>query len=277
MVQRLDTQNDFTNFSAASVKHRLQMLFLNLHQWKSKTEQKMPVKNPKIEKEMSYIHSLKLVQSWKDLPFWGTETWKRIQKELKDKREYQPGPDKIFRALKETPLGSVKVVILGQDPYPTPGYPDGLAFSMSNPFYDFPKSLDNIFKEMVKDLGVNYPQTGDLTPWARQGVLLLNSVLTVKPGVSSSHENLGWQELTKEILTTVSVQHPKTVFVLWGRKAEDTANGIAKSYCVRSSHPSPLAAHQSGYGLPSFFGSRPFTKINACLNASQQKEVDWKL
>lgn len=278
MVQRLDTQNDFQNFSAASVKHRLRMLFGNLHHWKTRslTEQ-MPVKNPEVQKELSYMHSLKLVQSWKDLPFWETEKWKEIQEHLKDKKDYLPSPDKIFQALKESPLHSVKVIILGQDPYPTPGMAEGLAFSMSNPFHDFPRSLDNIFKELVKDLGVKYPLQGDLTPWARQGVLLLNSILTVEPNKPGSHADLGWQSLTREILCTVSVHNPKVVFVLWGRKAEETANGIAKSYVVRSSHPSPLAAHSGGYGLPAFFGSRPFSKINACLRQSGQKEIDWSL
>jgi uracil-DNA glycosylase len=219
---------------------------------------------------------LKGIEGWKDLPFWKSALWETIQKKLQGE-EYCPGEDNLFRAFAYTPLHKVKAVILGQDPYPNPNLANGLAFSVNdNIGHSFPPSLKNIFDELVEDTKCNYPQSGDLSSWAEQGVLLLNSYLSCKTGESASHRSLGWQALTIQVLKAIELNRPATVFMLWGREAEACASGISKTNTIRSAHPSPLAG-QGGFGLRPFRGSRPFTKCNALLASCKHPEIDWRL
>jgi uracil-DNA glycosylase len=214
------------------------------------------------------------VSGWVDLPFWKSDLWKNIDK-LLSTIDFNPGPENLFRALIETPLHEVKVVILGQDPYPDSRAANGLAFSIKDDYrLTYPPTLRRIFEELCSDVKCNYPKSGDLSPWAQQGVLLLNSVLTCRPGDPGSHRSLGWQVLTHQILEAVLVKNPKAIFVLWGKEAESTASGL-KHNCVKSNHPSPLAA-AAKTGTP-FLGSRPFTRVNALLTNTKQKEIDWRL
>lgn len=177
----------------------------------------------------------------------------------------------IFRALALTPPHAVRVVILGQDPYPTPGHADGLAFSV-RPGVAPPRSLRNIFRELADDLGLPEPATGSLVPWARQGVLLLNTALTVEEGAANAHARWGWQPITDAIIDAVSARPEPSVFVLWGRNAQAKAPRIAPRHTIlASAHPSPLSARTG------FFGSRPFSRANAALAAAGRGTVDWSL
>lgn len=220
--------------------------------------------------------SLKGIEGWKDLPFWKSALWDKIQMALQGE-VYNPGPSNLFRALALTPLHKTRAIILGQDPYPDSRYANGLAFSIpDDPKLQYPPSLKNIYDELVKDVGCNYPMTGDLTSWAEQGVLLWNTFPTCRAHEAGSHRSLGWQALTIQILKAIEENRPGTVFMLWGRDAEKAADGISKTACIRSAHPSPLAQN-GGYGLQKFLGSRPFTKCNALLYSSKQGEIDWRL
>lgn len=206
--------------------------------------------------------------AWAHLPFFRTD-WPRIAAALAaETRVILPARPVLFRALALVPPAAVRVVILGQDPYPTPGNADGLAFSVP-PGQRIPASLRNIFQEMRSDLG-GAPASGDLTPWAAQGVLLLNTALTVPAGEAGGHRRLGWGELVAEVLGEVS-RRP-TAFICWGAPAralvERQVTG-AGHLVLASAHPSPLAAHRG------FFGSRPFGAVNAWLTARGEPPVDW--
>lgn len=183
-----------------------------------------------------------------------------------------PTPDRIFAALALTPPEAVKVVLLGQDPYPTRGHANGLAFSYIGPG-PLPRSLGNIYKELAADLGVAPPRDGDLTRWARQGVLLLNTALTVREGAgqAGSHLALGWQDVTDALLAELLAQPQKRILILWGASAEKRTHlGDPRWHTsITSSHPSPLSARRG------FFGSRPFSRANAWLVGQGLTPVDW--
>jgi uracil-DNA glycosylase len=183
-----------------------------------------------------------------------------------------PGADRIFRALDLVPPDAVRVVILGQDPYPTPGHADGLCFSV-RPGVAPPRSLKNIFREMADDLGVRPSSHGDLESWARQGVLLLNTVLTVGLGAANSHSNWGWQRVTDGAIAAVAELPQPVVFLLWGKSAEAKSRliGTGRHLILTCAHPSPLSARRG------FFGCRHFSKSNAWLVARGAKPVDWTL
>ncbi len=175
-----------------------------------------------------------------------------------------------FNALNSTPLDEVKVVILGQDPYPTPGHAHGLCFSVQPDVKPVPKSLINIYKELASDLGVEN-SNGHLQSWSDQGVLLLNSVLTVESGKANAHQGKGWEGFTDRVIATVNALDRSVVFVLWGAYAQKKGAVIDESrhLVIRSPHPSPLSAHRG------FFGSRPFSKINTYLKQQGQAEINW--
>ncbi len=177
----------------------------------------------------------------------------------------------IFRALALVPPEAVRVVVLGQDPYPTPGHADGLAFSV-RPGVAVPRSLRNIFRELADDLGLPAPASGSLEPWARQGVLLLNTALTTEEGAANAHVRWGWEPVTDAIIDAVSAQAAPTVFLLWGRQAQARAGRIAARHTILAApHPSPLSARTG------FFGARPFSRANAALAAGGRPAVDWRL
>ena len=178
----------------------------------------------------------------------------------------------IFNALNSTPLDMVKVVILGQDPYHGPGQAHGLSFSVPNGIYP-PPSLQNIFQELVNDVGVPSPQTGDLSAWATQGVLLLNTALTVRARQANSHRGKGWEGFTDQVIRVVNQERDNVVFILWGRNAKEKATLVDqhKHLILQSSHPSPYSAN---YG---FFGSRPFSRANQFLQSRNQGMINWRL
>ena len=177
-----------------------------------------------------------------------------------------------FNALNTTPLEQVKVVILGQDPYPTPGHAHGLCFSVMPDVKPLPKSLINIYKELEDDLGISN-QSGHLQSWAQQGVLLLNSVLTVEQGKPNSHQGRGWEYFTDVIINELNKQSRPIAFVLWGSYAQKKGAIIdsSKHFVLRSPHPSPLSAYRG------FFGSKPFSKINHFLQQQGQAVIDWRI
>ena len=193
-----------------------------------------------------------------------------LKEEYRTRRIY-PGMYDIFNALKTTPFQKVKCVILGQDPYHGAGQAHGLCFSV-RPGVEPPPSLKNIFREIETDLGVRMSGSPDLTPWARQGVLLLNAVLTVRAGEPTSHGGIGWQTFTDAVIRTVSERRDGVVFLLWGNYARSKAPLIDNSrhLVLEAAHPSPLARG-------AFFGCRHFSRCNAYLAAHGQAPVDWKL
>lgn len=194
-----------------------------------------------------------------------------LDREYENKQIYPPR-GKIFNALKTTPFGDIKVVILGQDPYHGYGQAHGLCFSV-NKGVALPPSLKNIYKEMEEDLGIVQPKHGYLQSWAAQGVLMLNTVLTVEEGKPNSHAKLGWQTFTDEIIKLVNTQEKPIVFLLWGRNAINKAKFINqnKHLVLTSVHPSPLSA----YG--GFFGCKHFSKCNEFLIKNGIKPIEWKL
>ena len=193
------------------------------------------------------------------------------QEAAKSKKIYPRGPD-IFNAFNHTPLSKVKVVLLGQDPYHGPGQAHGLCFSVRDGVPP-PPSLKNIFKEMHSDLGVPIPATGNLTPWADRGVLLLNTVLTVEHSKAGSHRNRGWEKFTDRAIEILSERKQPIVFLLWGSFAQAKAPMIRvpPHAILKAPHPSPLSAHNG------FFGCRHFSKTNALLKKWGEKEIDWSL
>ena len=185
-----------------------------------------------------------------------------------------PAKENIFNAIKKVSPTDVKVVILGQDPYHEPNQAQGLSFSV-NQGVPLPKSLINIFKELETDLGYKPSSNGDLSKWANQGVLLLNTVLTVREHEANSHKDKGWETLTQQILKIVLDQPQPKVFILWGKQAENTFFEVYKHQpnvmFIKSPHPSPLSAHRG------FFGSKPFSKTNSYLRNRNAIEIDWNL
>jgi len=182
---------------------------------------------------------------------------------------YLPAGTDVLRAF-TYPFDQVKVLIVGQDPYPTPGHAMGLSFSVA-PGVAPPRSLQNIFTEMVDDLGVPRPTSGDLTPWSQEGVCLLNRVLTVRAGVPGSHRRRGWEEVTDRAIDALVARDRPLVAILWGRDAQALQPRLGDTPVVRSPHPSPLSASRG------FFGSRPFSRANAMLEAQGASPVDWRL
>lgn len=212
-------------------------------------------------------------ESWAHLPFF-SEHFQRIEAVLaRDTRDILPPAHQRFAALDACAPEQTRVVILGQDPYPTPGHAHGLSFSVDPDVQPLPRSLSNIFKEMQDDLG-HQPKTGDLRAWARQGVLLLNTVLSVPPGEANGHKDLGWQQLARDVLADVSAR--PTAFVLWGKQAQAMAQHIRPSdlsqgdhLMIETAHPSPLSARRG------FFGSRPFSRINDWLSHRGEPPINW--
>ncbi len=184
-------------------------------------------------------------------------------------------PPKIhwFEAFNATPLDKVKVVILGQDPYPTKGHAHGLCFSVQKKVTPLPKSLQNINKELYTDVGVDNSHTGYLLPWAEQGVLLLNAVLTVEEGNANAHKDKGWEQFTDKVISIVNAECENVVFVLWGAYAQKKGKQIdsSKHLVINDPHPSPLSAYRG------FFGSKPFSRINEYLKAQGKEPIEWAL
>lgn len=193
-----------------------------------------------------------------------------LRAELAAGRQYLPSGPHVLRAFAQ-PFADVKVLIVGQDPYPTPGHPIGLSFAVAADVRPLPKSLVNIHKELVADLGVQAPATGDLTPWTAQGVMLLNRVLTVRPGASASHQGKGWEAVTEQAVRALAGRGGPLVAILWGRQAQSLRPLLGDAARIESVHPSPLSA--SG----GFFGSRPFSRANALLAEQGADPVDWSL
>lgn len=193
-----------------------------------------------------------------------------LRAELAAGRSYLPAGENVLRAFSQ-PFDEVRVLIVGQDPYPTPGHPVGLSFSVAPDVQPVPRSLQNIYRELHDDLGLPIPANGDLTPWTKQGVLLLNRVLTVQPGKSGSHAGKGWERVTDQAVRALAARDEPLVAILWGRQAQSLEPLLSDADCLKSVHPSPLSA--SG----GFFGSRPFSRANALLVQHGGKPVDWRL
>jgi uracil-DNA glycosylase len=201
--------------------------------------------------------------------------YKQLRSQLaREYREQTIHPDMhhIYQALHLTSYEETKVVILGQDPYHGPGQAHGLSFSVL-PGVRVPPSLQNIYKEIYSDLGHPIPGHGFLEHWAKQGVLLLNAVLTVRDGLPNSHKKLGWETFTTAVIAALNERERPIVFILWGRNAQEKAAFIDRSrhLVIASAHPSPLSAHNG------FFGSKPFSKANAFLRETGQQEIDWSV
>jgi uracil-DNA glycosylase len=185
-------------------------------------------------------------------------------------RRYLPSGENVLRAF-TTPLADVRVLIVGQDPYPTPGHPIGLSFAVDRDVRPVPRSLQNIYAELRDDLGIPPPPHGDLTAWSRQGVLLLNRVLTVQAGVSGSHRGKGWEAVTELAIRALVARGTPLVAILWGRDAATLRPLLGDTPVIASAHPSPLSA-SSG-----FFGSRPFSRANELLVAAGAAPIDWRI
>ncbi|NDV04578.1 uracil-DNA glycosylase [Rhodococcus sp. IEGM 248] len=199
-----------------------------------------------------------------------TEMGAFLREEIADGREYLPAGENVLRAFTH-PFSEVKVLIVGQDPYPTPGHAVGLSFSVAPDVRPVPRSLGNIFTEYSKDLGYETPTTGDLTPWSRQGVLLLNRVLTVQPGLPASHRKKGWEAVTEQAIRALVARPEPLVAILWGRDASTLKPMLGDVPTIESAHPSPLSASRG------FFGSRPFSRANELLDGLGAEPVNWQL
>lgn len=195
-----------------------------------------------------------------------------LRGELAAGHRYLPPGQNVLRAF-SFPFDSVRVLIVGQDPYPTPGHAVGLSFSVAPEVRPLPRSLDNIFKEYATDLGHPVPSCGDLTPWAERGVMLLNRVLTVRPGNPASHRGKGWEAVTECAIRALVARPQPLVAVLWGRDASTLKPMLTDAHCltIESVHPSPLSASRG------FFGSRPFSRTNDLLAELGAEPVDWRL
>lgn len=193
-----------------------------------------------------------------------------LRAEIAAGHAYLPaGPD-ILRAFRE-PMANVRVLIVGQDPYPTPGHPMGLSFSVDAHVRPLPPSLFNIFRELRDDLGIEPSPHGDLSAWAAQGVLLLNRVLTVRAGTPASHRGRGWEKVTEQAIRALVERGGPLVAVLWGRDAQTLRPLLGDVPCIESAHPSPLSASRG------FFGSRPFSRVNALLAELGAEPINWQL
>jgi uracil-DNA glycosylase len=225
-----------------------------------------------------YADSIQLDPSWKAvlLPEFQEAYMLKLkqflQKEIGSGKTIYPQGNQYFHALNSTALDKVRVVILGQDPYHGPDQAHGLSFSVK-PGVPLPPSLVNIFKELQTDLGIPRSQHGYLQHWAEQGILLLNTVLTVEQGRAASHQNQGWEKFTDRIIQVLNEQKSDLVFVLWGAHAQAKGRNIERQrhLVIESPHPSPLSAHRG------FFGSHPFSKINAYLVSRGQNPINWQL
>ena len=193
-----------------------------------------------------------------------------LRAEIAAGRGYMPAGNQVFRAF-SYPLAKVRVLIVGQDPYPTPGHPVGLSFSVAPEVRPLPRSLANIYKELQADLGVTPAASGDLTPWCERGVMLLNRVLTVRPGAPASHSGKGWEAITEHAIRQLVARGGPLVAILWGRPARELKPMLGSVPCVESAHPSPLSASRG------FFGSRPFSRANALLAKQGAEPIDWVL
>ena len=193
-----------------------------------------------------------------------------LRAELASGRGYLPPGEKVLRAFSGPP-DQVRVLILGQDPYPTPGHAVGLSFSVAPQVRPLPRSLTNIFKEYCADLSLPVPTSGDLTPWFDRGVLLLNRVLTVQPGRPGSHRGRGWERVTAAAIAGLVRREQPLVAILWGRDAQTAQEFLGDTPVIASAHPSPMSADRG------FFGSRPFTRANALLAQRGGEPVDWQL
>ncbi len=191
-----------------------------------------------------------------------------LRAELASGRPYLPAGGHIFRAFAR-PLADVRVLIVGQDPYPTPGHPIGLSFAVAPDVRPLPRSLANIYQELRTDLGIEPPAHGDLSRWADQGVMLLNRSLTVRPGEPASHRGRGWEEVTDCAIAALVARGGPLVAILWGRDAQGLIGSLGSVPWITSAHPSPLSASRG------FFGSRPFSRANAALVAQGGAPVDW--
>ena len=219
---------------------------------------------------------VKMESSWKEVL--STEFDQSYFSELVDfiKSEYSSKPifpqgNQIFRAFDAAPFEQVRVVILGQDPYPTRGHAHGLCFSVEPDVRPLPKSLKNIYTEIESDLGIQSPEHGDLNRWAEQGVLLLNSVLTVQEGAADSHKGKGWERFTDVVIQKLNEQKQNVVYILWGSKAIKKAESVDrnKNLVITSPHPSPLSAYRG------FFGSKPFSQTNEYLVSKGLEPIEW--
>jgi uracil-DNA glycosylase len=205
-----------------------------------------------------------------DKPYW--DTLQRFVADERTRGPVYPPHDDVFAALHLTSYASTRVMILGQDPYHGPGQAHGLAFSVRDGVR-IPPSLANIHRELASDVGVPAPADGNLEPWARQGVLLLNTTLTVRGGQAASHQGQGWETFTDRVIRVVDAKQDHVVFILWGghaRKKKALIDG-SRHTILESPHPSPLSAHQG------FLGSRPFSRTNDALRAHGQPTIDWSL
>jgi uracil-DNA glycosylase len=193
-----------------------------------------------------------------------------LRAEIAAGRTYLPAGPNVLRAFTQ-PFDEVRVLIVGQDPYPTPGHPIGLSFSVAPQVRRLPGSLNNIFQEYSEDLGYPTPSNGDLTPWTERGVLLLNRVLTVEPRKPASHRGKGWEEVTEQAIRALAARNTPMVAILWGRDARNLGPMLGDIPRIESAHPSPMSAHNG------FFGSRPFSRANHMLETQGVAPVDWKL
>ncbi|WP_329031849.1 uracil-DNA glycosylase [Streptomyces sp. NBC_01725] len=193
-----------------------------------------------------------------------------LRAEIAAGRTYLPAGPNVLRAFQQ-PFDEVRVLIVGQDPYPTPGHAVGLSFSVAPDVRPVPGSLDNIFREMHADIGAPRPSNGDLTPWTRQGVLLLNRALTTAPRKPAAHRGKGWEEVTEQAIRALVARNKPLVSILWGRDARNLRPLLGPLPAIESSHPSPMSADRG------FFGSRPFSRANELLVQQGAQPVDWQL
>jgi len=221
--------------------------------------------------------AVKIEEGWKEalMAEWGKPYFKDLKQFLLEEKKqgitvYPPG-SLIFNAFNKTPYDKVKVVILGQDPYHGPGQAHGLSFSVTRGIA-VPRSLQNIYKEMKDDVGIEIPNHGNLEKWAEQGVLLLNTILTVRAGQAKSHHKRGWENFTGAVLNTLNKEKENLVFLLWGRSAQDVGKIIdpSRHYKLEAAHPSPLAGG-------AFFGSKHFSKTNEILEKLGKQPIDWQV
>ena len=193
-----------------------------------------------------------------------------LREEIAAGRGFVPAGEDILRAF-TYPFDEVKVLIMGQDPYPTPGHAMGLSFGTQPGVRPLPKSLQNIFRELSEDLQVPQPTDGDLTGWAKQGVALFNRVLTTRPGVAGAHRGKGWEAVTEQAIRALAARDQPLVAILWGRDAQSVAPFLGATPIIQSVHPSPLSA------MRGFFGSRPFSRANEILTTLGATPIDWRL
>ena len=193
-----------------------------------------------------------------------------LRAEVASGRHYLPAGANVLRAFRY-PLADVRVLIVGQDPYPTPGHPIGLSFAVERDVRPIPRSLQNIYRELRDDLGVQPPAHGDLTAWSENGVMLLNRVLTVRPGAAGSHRGVGWERVTEHAIRALVARGTPLVAILWGRDAAGLRPLLGQTPVITSPHPSPLSADRG------FFGSKPFSRANELLARQGAAPVDWSL